>query len=381
MKRRRNLISHTEILEKALAGEALSRGEIRCLLNSCEGKEADDLFRVARRLKNRHFGNKLFLYGFVYTSTFCRNNCSFCYYRKDNENSIRYKKKRSEIIDISARLADSGVHLIDLTMGEAAEINRLDSLYFHALMRTISEVKKKTGLPVMISPGVVPEKALPELSQAGADWYAVYQETHSKKLFSELRPGQCYDERFEIKKKAKTFGMMIEEGILCGAGESIDDILDSFDAIRELDADQTRVMGFVPQKGTPMERYQRKGNQLELIILAIMRLLFPNRLIPASLDVEGSGGLEMRLSAGANVVTSIIPAGDGLAGVAQNSLNIEDAGRTVAYIRKKLALYGKYEIAGPNEFIHYMTSRKNINTLPDKFMRGNGIMKEALHAV
>lgn len=49
-----------------------------------------------------------------------------------------------------------------------------------------------------------------------------------------------------------------------------------------------------------------------------MRLLFPDKLIPASLDVDGISGLELRLMAGANVVTSIIPPNEGLAGVAQS---------------------------------------------------------------
>ena len=41
----------------------------------------------------------------------------------------------------------------------------------------------------------------------------------------------------------------------------------------------------------------------------MLRLAFSDRLIPASLDVEGLEGLQLRLDAGANVVTSLIAPG------------------------------------------------------------------------
>lgn len=60
------------------------------------------------------------------------------------------------------------------------------------------------------------------------------------------------------------------------------------------------------------------------------RLLMADRLIPASLDIDGLRGLHSRMEAGTNVVTSIIPPATGLDGVAQPTLDIDDGGRTVA---------------------------------------------------
>jgi methylornithine synthase len=67
-----------------------------------------------------------------------------------------------------------------------------------------------------------------------------------------------------------------------------------------------------------------------------MRLLMPDRLIPATLDVEGIKGLKARLEAGANVVTSIIPSVEKLAGVAQSTLDIEQGLRSVPAVEKIL---------------------------------------------
>jgi methylornithine synthase len=99
--------------------------------------------------------------------------------------------------------------------------------------------------------------------------------------------------------------------------------------MREAGWEQVRVMTFVPQAGTPLEDVPPKGDADELLTIAAMRLAMPDRFIPASLDVDGIAGLERRLEAGANVVTSIVPPTVGLAGVSQSELDIDEGYRTV----------------------------------------------------
>jgi methylornithine synthase len=99
-------------------------------------------------------------------------------------------------------------------------------------------------------------------------------------------------------------------------------------------------MSFVPQKGTPLQSWKKADPLREILTIAVLRLVFPDRLIPATLDVAGLTGLQSRLEAGANVVTSLVPPGFGLAGVAQNSLDISDARRTTASIVPELEKLG-----------------------------------------
>jgi methylornithine synthase len=233
-------------------------------------------------------------------------------------------------------LADSGVHLIDLTMGEDPALYKNDGAGFDQLNELVESIQQTTGLPVMISPGAIPADILNGLSKSGATWYACYQETHRRELFSRLRPGQDFGLRMNTKRRAHKLGLLIEEGLLCGVGETADDIAHSIEFMQKLNADQIRVMNFVPQPGTPMAERQPSDPRKETLICAVMRLVFPDRLIPASLDVDGLAGLKKRLDAGANVVTSIVPPGEGLAGVAQHALDIEDGRRTNASVLKVL---------------------------------------------
>ena len=354
------------ILQKADREEILNREEIAFLLRLKQKSQINDLFQLARNLRHRHFGDKVFLYGFIYLSTYCRNNCNFCYYRSTNTHCVRYRREASEIIDAASRLADSGVHLIDLTLGEDPQFFHEYQPGFDRLLDLVKAVKRATELPIMVSPGVVPDFVLSELAQAGASWYACYQETHNPVLFKRLRPGQSYAARLAKKHQAHKLGLLIEEGLLRGVGESIADVAESIEVMRFLEASQVRAMSFVPQQGTPMQSLAAPDALQELLTLATMRLVFPDRLVPASLDVAGLAGLQRRLAAGANVVTSLVPPGFGLAGVAQSSLDIAEAKRTIVSILPALAKL-RLRAASTDNYLDWIENRRrNIMSDPSK---------------
>lgn len=317
------------ILRDAADGKTLSHDQAACLLRLKRQRDITSLHRTAREIRSRHFGSKVFLYGFLNFSTYCRNDCRFCGYRRSSGSRSRYRKEMPEIVECATKLAESGVHLLDLTAGEDPLLFKQNGASFGRILELVQKVKGATGLPIMVSPGAAPDDTIVRLRQHGADWFACYQETHNRALFKTLRIGQDYDRRLQKKILAKNSGLFVEEGLLRGVGESVGDILTSLDRIKVLGADQVRVMTFVPQKGTPMGNETPPDDRQELIDIAVLRLIFPDRLIPASLDVKGLAGLKARLDAGANVVTSIVPPGKGLAGVAQRERDIENSGRSV----------------------------------------------------
>jgi len=343
------------VLAKADQEERLDRGEIVFLLSLTRKSQIDAVFKLARDLRSRHFGDRVFLYGFLYISTFCRNQCNFCYYRRANAVPARYRRDVSEIIEATRSLAESGVHLIDLTLGEDPQY--FQDRGFEPLIELVKAVRRTTALPVMVSPGVVPADVLSDFAQCGVAWYACYQETHNRDLFERLRPGQDYAARLENKNQAAKLGLLTEEGLLCGVGESAQDIADSIATMRAQDVSQMRAMTFVPQTGTPMQTWQKPDPLRELLIIAVLRLAFPDRLIPASLDVDGLAGLQSRLEAGANVVTSLVPPGFGLAGVAQKSLDIADAKRTTAGILPQLEKLGLHA-ASTEDYLTWLKDRR-----------------------
>jgi len=327
----------SDLCRRALAGDLLGEPDLATLL-AARGDAAEVLFAAAREARARNFGDAVFLYGFVYFSTYCRNACAFCFYRADNEESPRYRKSLDEVVGICRGLADSGVVLLDLTMGEDPVIH--DDPGYAGLLELVAAVCTGSGLPVMVSPGVVPDEVLAGLRACGADWYALYQETHTPELYARLRTGQPFAARVAARSAARRAGLLVEDGLLTGIGDTVADRARSIAALRAAAWEQVRVMTFVPQAGTPLADVQTSGDEAELLTIATMRLAMPESLIPASLDVDGIRGLERRLNAGANVVTSIVPPTVGLAGVSQAELDIDEGHRTVEGVLPHLAQLG-----------------------------------------
>ena len=344
----------SQILYKSINGGSLSRQEALRLMNLRNAENIFSLLSTAYKVKSKYFGNKIFLYGFIYFSTYCRNSCKFCFYRSSNTKCPRYRKNIEEVVEIAKILKERGVHLVDLTMGEDPLIH---SGRYDILVKLVKRVKEDVDISVMISPGVLPRSVLRKLAKAGADWYALYQETHNRELYSKLRVGQDYDERMKAKLNAKEEGLLIEEGILIGVGETETDRVNSVFVMKDIGAHQVRAMGFIPQPGTPMENVSCPPILDEMKTIAIMRLVHKDRLIPASLDIDGIKGLELRLIAGANVITSIIPPNFELKGVAQSELGIDEGLRSVDGVRPYVERLG-LSIASRREYEKWVENEK-----------------------
>ncbi|WGI16929.1 methylornithine synthase PylB [Methanonatronarchaeum sp. AMET-Sl] len=323
------------------------------LLKPQDKKEEKKLYREARKLRQKNFPNGIYLYGFVYFSTNCRNNCRFCYYRKNNKHSERYRKTKKEITKISKKFIEEGVHLLDLTSGE-------DPYYhneFNRFTDIINEIKK-LNTPTMISPGVLTPKQIKKAREAGADWYALYQETHSKELYQKLRPNQPYKQRYNARKNAQKHGLLTEDGMLLGIGENLKNIAKTIKEMSKQQTSQVRCMKYVKQKGIPIP--PQKPPTKYSTVTAVLRLTNPNKLIPASLDINGLKGIQKPLKAGANVVTSLVISDSGLKGVAQHEYGINTGERSPKNVIKYLK-QNNYKINTKNNLKKYIKQNKNRN--------------------
>ena len=323
-------LSIKEICERALDGTPPGAPELTTLLNATCEEEAEPIFAAARELRRRTFGDAVFLSGFVYYTTYCRNHCNFCLYRKGNDAAPRYRKPLDEILAMCRGLQGDGINLIDLTSGEdpiTHNTGDYDSYY-----EMIEAVSSETGKPIMISPGVVPAEVLRRMKACGATIYACYQETHTRELYKRLRVQQDYDERTAGRVNARKAGMLVEDGILTGVGDTVADRVTSILEMSRCDWDLARNMTFVPQDGTPMAGLPVQSPLHELLVTASLRLVKPDWMTTASLDCESLAGCAARINAGASVVTSIIYPDTGFRGVANAELDVDEGLRTVGAV-------------------------------------------------
>lgn len=342
------------ILENWESGQHPTVDETESVLAYNDPEFNSELFKAASRVRDRTFGKSLFMYGFVYFTTYCKNNCNFCYFRRSNEID-RYRKSREEVIDIAKGLEKSGINLVDLTMGEDPRMYADD---YRDLVDTVKAVRDSVDTGIMVSPGAVARSAMPRLRKAGADIFAVYQETANRELFSRLRVEQDFDFRMNQRIWAREAGMLTEDGMLVGIGDTPRDRAEHIKIMGDMKCNQVRAMTFIPQKGTPLQNVNAPTDYTdELKAIAVMRLTYPDALIPASLDVEGINGLKSRVDAGASVITSIVPPNIGLAGVAQPEFDIDDGHRSFDYVRNLAESLGRRE-ATMKEFWDYYESHR-----------------------
>ncbi len=84
-----------DILRKASEAKGLTLKESAALLKACSPDVLDELFRMAKEVKEKIYGNRLVLFAPLYFTNLCVNNCLYCAFRKDN----RQLKRRSLTVD------------------------------------------------------------------------------------------------------------------------------------------------------------------------------------------------------------------------------------------------------------------------------------------
>lgn len=342
------------IIESWESGQHPTVDETEAVLAYNDPEFNSSLYQAASRVRDKTFGKSIFMYGFVYFSTYCKNNCNFCYFRRSNSIN-RYRKTKEEVLEIATGLENAGINLVDLTMGEDPQLYADD---YQDIVDLVKNVREVVDTGIMISPGAVSRSTMPKLRMAGADFFAVYQETANRELFSKLRVEQDYDFRMNQRIWAKEAGMLVEDGMLVGIGETPRDRAEHIKIMGEMGCEQIRAMTFIPQKGTPLQNVAPPVDYTdELKAIAVMRLTYPDVLIPATLDVEGIAGLKSRVDAGASVITSIVPPNIGLAGVAQPEFDIDDGHRSLDYVRSIAESLGRRE-ATMKEFKDYCESHR-----------------------
>ena len=213
--REAHLMEVAEITDKLMRGESASDEELGILLTA-EGDDRETIFEAARTVRDRVFGKKTYLSSFMYFSTYCRNDCTFCYFRKSN-NIERYRKDTDEVVKLSNMMMDHGINIVDLTMGEDPVMIRND---YQGITDIVRSIRETSDIPIMVSPGAVPQNTFPRFAEAGADIVAVYQETYNRRLFAERRLGQDFDFRRNQKVWAMDSGMLAEDGMMIGLGET-----------------------------------------------------------------------------------------------------------------------------------------------------------------
>ena len=307
------------IIDKIEAEEKISKEDAFTLLSSFEYdnninkkelnekeeeniKELKEYLRVkARNKADKIFGKYVFMRGLIEFTNYCKNDCIYCGIRKSNKNADRYRLSKEEILSCCQYGYKIGFRTFVLQGGE-------DPYYD---LKTMSDIVKsiKTQFQdcaLTLSIGEKKEEYYKVLKEKGADRFLLRHETADDIHYSKLHPNNMsLENRKECLRTLKKLGYQTGTGIMVGSPyQTLENIADDFVFMQEINPEMIGIGPFLPHKDTPFANEKKGELELTLILISILRLVFPLALIPATtaLGTIKEGGRELGILYGANVV-------------------------------------------------------------------------------
>ena len=176
------------ILDKAEEMKGLSHKEAITLLD-CELEDLNErTYKLAERIKQEFYGNRIVMFAPLYLSNYCINGCTYCPYHAKNKHIARKKLTQEEIVKEVMALQDMGHKRLALEAGEDPKNNPIE--YILECINTIYSIKHKNGAirRVNVNIAATTVENYKKLKDAGIGTYILFQETYNKKSYEELHP-------------------------------------------------------------------------------------------------------------------------------------------------------------------------------------------------
>ena len=293
-----------ELKEKRTLGDS----GLRELLTSEDPSATDCLYTAARETAESRFGRQVYLRALIEWSNICRNDCLYCGIRRSHAEVQRYSLSREAILQCCEKAFRLGLRTFVLQGGE----NPASSEF---LIQTVSEMRASwPDCAITLSLGELSSGVYARLRRAGADRYLLRHETADAAHYAKLHPaGMRLESRLARLHTLRELGYQTGMGMMVGSPfQTIDNLLADIRLLERFRPEMIGIGPFIPHPSTPLSNYPAGSAGLTLRIYAILRLMHPDALIPATtaLSTLRPDGRTAGILAGANVIMpNFTPAG------------------------------------------------------------------------
>lgn len=289
------------LIEKLEAGAALRCDEFETLLRQWQSVDANELCARARAVRERHYGNAVYLRGLIEISNHCKNDCYYCGIRRSNRLVKRYRLEPERILDCCRKGYGLGLRTFVLQGGEDPYFT--DS----RICAVVADIKR--GWPdcaVTLSLGEKPRESYAAYREAGADRYLLRHETADPGHYACLHPGEMsFENRMRCLRDLKELGYQVGAGFMVGSpGQDFQTLARDLSFLQEFRPHMVGIGPFLSHRDTPFAEAAQGGAELTLFLLSLIRLMLPASLLPATtaLGTVAGDGWERGVLAGANVI-------------------------------------------------------------------------------
>lgn len=176
-----------DVLAKSRDKQALSASECAVLLNATDPDQVAMLFQTARDLKRSIYGNRIVLFAPLYIGNYCKNDCSYCGFRRSNTRAVRRTLSHDEIVRQVTALEDAGHKRLILVFGEHAKYN---AEFIAEAVGAVYGTKSGRGsirrVNINAAPLSVDDYRI--VKAVGIGTYQVFQETYDKQCYGAVHP-------------------------------------------------------------------------------------------------------------------------------------------------------------------------------------------------
>ncbi len=288
-------------------GAELTRGDFALLIRAEREleKEAasalrEKLAKKALELKQKHYGNSVYVRGLIEISNYCKNNCLYCGIRRGNPTVSRYRLDKDEILSCCAEGYALGFRTFVMQGGEDACFTP------ERVADTVREIKRNyPECAVTLSLGEHGRETYALWREAGADRYLLRHETANAAHYSRLHPNEMkLESRMECLKSLRALGYQTGCGMMIGSPfQTHETLAEDLVFIRDFRPQMVGLGPFIPAHDTPFAGERAGSFEQTLFMLSMVRILLPEVLLPATtaLGTIHPAGREMGMLAGANV--------------------------------------------------------------------------------
>jgi biotin synthase len=289
------------LIDKLEREHVLAKEELVCLIGHRSGDLDDYLFEKARRIREEHYGRDVYLRGLIEFTNYCGNDCYYCGIRRSNKNASRYRLTKEQILSC----CDEGYRLGFRTyVLQGGEDGHYTDEMLTDIIRSIKSLHPDCALTLSI--GERSYESYKTYYDAGADRYLLRHETADPEHYSRLHPNVL---TLESRKKClgdlRKIGYEVGSGFMVGSpGQTSEQLAEDMLFLHEIQPQMVGIGPFVPHHDTPFASEKSGTAELTLFMLAMIRLMLPAVLLPATtaLGTIDPVGREKGILAGANVV-------------------------------------------------------------------------------
>ena len=178
------------IIEKARLCKGLSHREAAVLLECNDPELVEEIYRLAREIKQKFYGNRIVMFAPLYLSNYCVNSCTYCPYHVKNKTIARKKLTQEDIRREVIALQDMGHKRLALEAGEDPIHNPIEYIADEkGAVKQVVLQKMELGEPdVNVNIAATTVENYRRLHEAGIGTYILFQETYHKENYEKLHP-------------------------------------------------------------------------------------------------------------------------------------------------------------------------------------------------